>query len=121
MSLKLAKIAVTIAAGASTGTANASPMPTGYIEEIYLDYAQTSAVSNVTIIEAGHSQPILAVTNNQTDGAYYPRIAAVNPANVTFGSDGAVPIAVVSPLTVSITGGNIAAPAVTAYIKVRTL
>lgn len=121
MSLIQAKLVVAIAAGASTGTGTFSPCPTGYLEEVYLDYGQTSAVTNVVIIEKGHSQPILTVSNNQTDGVYYPRAIAVGVANGSFGSSGAVPIAIASPLYVSVTGGNVAAAGLTVYAKIRGL
>lgn len=121
MGLKLVKIAVTVAAGASTGTATASPMPTGYVEEVFLDYAQTGSATNVVITENAQGQAILSVSNNQTDGAYYPRAIAVGVANGSFGSSGAVPIAVCNPLTVAVSGANVASPAVTAYVKLRGL
>ena len=110
-----------VAAGGSIGSGTFSPCPTGYIEELYLAHGQSSAATNVVIIESGHSQPILTVSNNQTDGAYYPRAIAVGVANGSFGSTGAVPIAIVSPLTVSLTGGNVASPALTVYAKIRQL
>jgi fructose-specific phosphotransferase system IIC component len=121
MSLKLAKLTVTIAAGASTGTGTFSPCPTGYLEELYLDYGQTSAATNVTITELGRSTPVLTVSNNQTDGYYYPRAIACGVAGGSFGSEGAVPIALAAPLYVSVTGGNVAASALTVYAKVRSL
>ena len=121
MSLKLARLVVNIAAGASTGNGTFSPAAVGYLEELYLDYGQTSAVTNVVITEAGRSTPILTVSNNQTDGVYYPRAIAVNPANSSFGSTGAVPIPLAGPLYVSITGGNVASPGLTVYAKVTAV
>jgi len=119
MSLELVKLVVAVAAGASTGSGTFSPFPSGYLEEVYLDYGQTSAATCVTIVESGRSQPILAVSNNQTNGAYYPRAIAVGTANGSFGSTGVLPIPVVNPLTVSVTGGNVAAAALTVYAKIR--
>lgn len=121
MSLKLAKLQVNIAAGASTGTGTFSPSPTGYLEELYLDYHQTSAVTNVVITELGRSTPILTLSNHQSDGAYYPRAIACGVAGGSFGSDGVVPIALAGPLYVSMTGGNVASPALTVYAKVRAI
>lgn len=119
MSIETVKLVVAIAAGGSTGTATTSPSPTGYLEELYLDYGQTSAVTTVTIIELGRSQPILSVLNNQTDGAYHPRAIAVTQGNVSAGSGGVVPIALANPLYVTVTGGNVAAAALTIYAKIR--
>ena len=119
MSLELVKLTVAIAAGASTGSGTFSPCPSGYIEEIYLDHGQTSGATCVTITESGRSQPILAVSNSPTDGAFYPRAIAVGVANGSFGSTGVVPIAVCNPLMVSVTGGNVAATALTVYVKIR--
>jgi hypothetical protein len=121
MSLRLAKLTVAIAAGASTGSGTFSPFPSGYIEEIYLDHGQTGGGTCVTITEANPTKTILAVSNSPTDGAFYPRAIAVTTANVSTGSGGVVPIAVCNPLTVSVTGGNVATAALTVYAKVRTL
>ncbi len=121
MAIELAKLVVTIAAGASTGTGTFSPCPTGYLEELYLDYGQTSAATNVTITETGRSTPILTVSNNQTDGAYYPRALAVTTANVRLDSAGCVPIAIAAPIYVSVTGGNPATTALTVYAKIATI
>ena len=121
MSLELVKLVVAVAAGASTGSGTFSPSPSGYLEELYLDYGQTSAATNVTIVEAGPSKAILAVSNNQTDGAYYPRAIAVTTSNVSAGSGGVVPIPLCNPLTVSVTGANVAATALTVYAKIRTV
>lgn len=121
MSLKLAKLSITLTGGVGSGSGSAvfSPCPTGYLEELYLDYGQTSATTNVTVIDGPMSTPILRVSNNQTDGAYYPRATAVGVAGGSYGSTGAVPIAIVSPFTVSVTGGNDAT--MTVYAKVQTL
>jgi len=122
MGLELVKIVInpTGGTGVSSGGDYGAAVA-GWVDEIYLDYGMTSAVTNVTIIEEGRSVPILAVSNNQTDGAYYPRKATVNPVNVTFGSDGAVSVPIVSRLYASMTGGNNATPGLTVYAKIRTV
>ena len=121
MSLILARLTVAIAAGASTGSGTFSPCPSGYIEEIYLDHGQTSGATCVTITESNPTKTVLAVSNSPTDGAFYPRGIAVGVANSSFGSTGVVPLAICNPLTVSVTGGNVAAAALVTYLKVRTL
>jgi hypothetical protein len=121
VSLELVKLVVAIAAGASTGSGTFSPFPSGYLEEVYLDYGQTGGDTCVTITESGPTKTILAVSNSPTDGAFYPRAIAVTTANVSAGSGGVVPIALCNPLTVSVTGGNVAATALTVYAKLRTV
>lgn len=119
MSIETAKLVVAVAAGASTGTGTFSPCPTGYLEELYLDYGQTGAATNVVITEYGRNQPILTVSANQTDGPYYPRAIACGVAGGTFASNGAILIALANPLVVNVSSGNVAAAALTVYAKIR--
>ena len=101
------------------GSGTFSPFPSGYLEEVYLDYGQTGGGTCVTISESGPTKTVLAVSNSPTDGAFYPRAIAVTTSNISAGSGGVVPIPLCNPLTVTVTGSNPATAAVTAYAKIR--
>lgn len=72
--------------GSGAGTATAANLRQGFIEAINLDYAASAdAGTDVTItsIEGpGQDLTILTVSNNKTDGWYYPRTVAHTLAGV---------------------------------------
>lgn len=70
--------------GSGNGTATAANQRQGWIEAIDVDYASSAdAGTDVTIScvdGPGRDITILTLSNNKTDGWYYPRAVAHSPA-----------------------------------------
>lgn len=69
------KISTTGSAGSATGS-SVEAVPACRLVKVHLDYhASAPATTDVTIIFPGNpaSETILTVTNNATDGYYYPK------------------------------------------------
>lgn len=76
-------------AGSAVGTGDTPiQLDPCLLEAIKLDYhASAPATSEVTISEVnGLGRDLLVVSNNKTDGTYYPRHATHNPAAADAGS-----------------------------------
>lgn len=92
----------------------------GKLLAVGLDYhASAAAGTDVTVSVAdpsGPAQTLLAVTDNKTDGWYYPRAGAVTPANAAITNSAVeIPFAGNLKVTVAQAGGALT-PAVTAYL-----
>lgn len=71
-------VTTTGSAGSASGdTTIEFPIPLGFIDAIELDYhGSAPATTDVTVVETdtnGLEQTILSVSDNNTDGTYYPR------------------------------------------------
>lgn len=99
---KVVTITTAGAAGSATGSED-SDMISGYIENIYIDYdAAAPATTDVTIaFKSGGN--ILVVSNNATDGRYYPLVNAHDAAGAAI-SGVYEPAAINEPVTVSVAG-----------------
>ena len=101
-------------AGAATDTVARS----GQIVAVGIDYHAGTAVGTDVVISvanrAGPALPILTVTNNKTDGWYYPRASAVSPTNAPI-TNSHVPIAFHGQLSAAVAE---AGGALTAAVKV---
>ena len=68
-------------AGAAVGTVTSSRPLVGYVQAIHLNYGGTPTTTDVTIAtEHSPTMTLLSVSNNVTDGWYYPRTALQNTA-----------------------------------------
>lgn len=67
-------VSVTVAgsAGSATGSGDTGRPVNGKVVGVYVDYTSQPATTDTTITD-GQSQAILTLTNNNTDGWYYPR------------------------------------------------
>jgi len=105
------------AAATGTGTLPHKLPKGSFITAIYVDYhASAPATTDVTITDdANPDQPILTLTDKNTDAWYYPTHAMHDNTGVDTGqrglfmSEGAISVAVA--------GCNALAPAVTVYIQ----
>ncbi len=103
------------------GTATLSQYLTGELLAIGIDYhASADAGTDVTVsvsTPTGPAQTLLTVSNSKTDGWYYPRAAAVLPANSAItNSFVKIPFAGKLSVVVADVGGTALAPGVTVDI-----
>jgi len=100
------KVTTTGSAGSATGSAQSGfDLPSGsVIDAIGINYnGAAPATTDVTIAEAeGLAQTLLTVTDNATDGTYYPRHALHDTTGVDSGQIGI--FAVEGPISVSVAG-----------------
>lgn len=119
MAIRRTKVTVTAAgsAGAAVGSARTTEIVAGRVHAVHLDYsASAPATTDVTITEGNESPavPVLTVTDNATDGWYWPMAQAVNGLGAAITGQGAQ-IVTADYLLVSVAGAN-AADTVTATI-----
>lgn len=111
-----ASVAVTTTggAGAASGSGVTTPI-NGLLWGVYLDYAATApATTDVTISYTTAGGNILVVSNNATDGWYFPRRQCCDAAGAAIA--GAYDENIVADtLTVSVAQSNPLSPCVTAY------
>jgi hypothetical protein len=110
-------------AGSASGTAAFQQLADGKLYAIYLDYAGSApATTDVTIKLADPAVSLLTVSNNSTDGWYFPRQRRVSntAARYTVAVDDAgESLPVVGSLNLVVAGCNAIADAVTAYVYVE--
>lgn len=70
--------------GSGAGTATAANSRQGFIEAVNIDYAASADAGTDVVISCvegpGQDLTILTVSNNKTDGWYYPRVMSHSPA-----------------------------------------
>lgn len=111
-------VATTGSAGSATGSTNAG-IPGGYgqVVSVSLDYSGSApATTDVTIKSNGET--ILTVSNNKTDGVYYPRAAVCDSAGSAISGEYTTPT-VSRDVTVEVADCDALAVAVTAAIIVE--
>lgn len=117
--MRTLELQVTTAAD-GTGTDTDTYQRSGWIEAINLDYAAGADAGTDATISCvsgpGQDLTILTVSNNKTDGWYYPRALAHTPAGVQQAAyELKIPFKGVLRLTVA-QGGNAVTDCVTATI-----
>lgn len=123
MTLEIVKLAVTTDASGDGSTADITARM-GYVVAIGLDFSASAAAGTDTTITIaspdGPAQTILAVTDSNSDGWFYPRGSAVTTANAAItDSHVAIPISGVLTATVA-QGGATVTNCVSAYIYLDT-
>lgn len=90
------------ALGTSTGngTVTSTRPLNGYLVAVYIAYSVTpNAATDVTVQTANTpTKTMLTVTNNATDGWYYPREVADDPAGANVTYDGTNEIYIMMPI-----------------------
>lgn len=96
---------VTGSAGSATGSAATGRPIFGRVRAVYVDYTSQPATTDVTIKATGPDQPILTLTNANTDGWFQPRVLSddTSGADLTGVYD---TITVSGPLSVSVAQGD---------------
>lgn len=106
-------VAVAGADGSATGSGKTRPI-TGLLLAVHVDYTTQPATADVTIATAGSTHPalpLLTVSNNATDGWYFPRKAICTDAGAAQTMYEIAPVA--DAVTVSVAQGNAGTVAVT--------
>jgi len=119
MSIEPIRLSVTTTgtAGAAAGSAATTRPIFGRVRAVYIDYISQPATTDVTITSTGPSQPILTLTNVNTDGWYYPRrVIDTTAGAAAAGVYDAVAIA--GPLSVSVAQGDAGSVDVTILVEV---
>lgn len=107
---RLQKTTITVAATGSSGSASGSGSArlTGKIHSIHIQYPDGApATTDITISQSSPAKTILAVSDNNTSGWYYPRAGADKAAdggNMTYDGTNeiAVPVDVVDQVTAQV-------------------
>lgn len=109
-------VTTTGSAGSASGNATSTPIVSGYIERIYLDFhASAPATTDTTISVVGHeNRTILTLTNVNTDGDYPVRIAETG--NTGTAAATTTRLAVVGQIKVALAQCDALTGAVVAYV-----
>ena len=87
------RVTTTGSAGSATGTGVSDEGLTGLLRAVHVDYTSMPATTDVTIsTTAAPTVTFLTLTNTNTDGWYYPMIAAHTNAGAAITYDGTRPI-----------------------------
>lgn len=85
--------------GSATGTETTNYPLDGRLAAIHLDYSATqAATTDVTVTGGNPATTLLTVTDNKTDGWYYPHAVAQDAAGANVTYDGTRPIYIPTPL-----------------------
>lgn len=104
-------------AGAASGTAAFNQLADGKLYAVYLDYGSVATTTDVDIKLSDPAVSVLTVTNNATDGWFFPRSGAVS-YTVAGAKDGES-LPVVGPLNLVVAQSTQVANGVTAYAYVE--
>jgi len=121
------RIAVTTTgdAGSATGDTTDKEVGRGTLYAVYLDYhADAPATSDVTISQAEEpTATLLTVSDNKTDGWYFPRLQVCSEAGAGLSYDGSNAVAEAYPVTggikVAVAGADALTNCVVAYVYVQ--
>lgn len=126
MEALIISVTTTGAAGSATGDTTSAIVLRGKLHAVYLDYNASApgATTDVAISQAqAPSATLLTVTNNATDGWYFPRQQVCDTAGAALTYDGSEavsePLPVDGKLTVAVAQSNALAPCVTAYLYIE--
>jgi hypothetical protein len=124
---ELVRVAVTTtgSAGSATGNEDTEYAVNGKLYAVYLDYHASApgATTDVTITQTeAPSQTLLTVTDNATDGWYFPREAVCGNTGTGLTYDGTRTVneapPVVGYLTVAVAQSNALTNCVVAYLYI---
>jgi hypothetical protein len=108
-------ITTTGTAGSATGSGTTSRPVNGHLEAVKIDFTSQAGTADTTIVD-GMGQPILTLTNVNTDGWYYPHPDV-------HGTDGAQlnkhtgPMAIDSYITASVAQSNAGSVQITLLVS----
>jgi len=121
MQRMVATITPTGTAGASEGNATLTPGYNGKLYAVYLDYAaNVTSVTNVTLALTSPVLTVFTVSDNATDGWFWPRETAVTQSNTAYASTaGLMAFPVVGHLRLSTSSSSPRTNAVTAYVYIE--
>ncbi len=107
--------------GAAAGAGTFGPFYAGELHAVYLDYAAVTSVTNVILTQSENpQQALLTVSDNATDGWYFPRNTAVDSAGAAvISTAGVFSFPVVSLLELEVSSSTPTASAVTAYVYIK--
>jgi hypothetical protein len=116
-------ISVTTGTG-TTGTVDASatlsPPYNGKLHAVYLDYGSVTSVTNVTLALTAPVVTLFTVSDNNSDGWYWPRETAVTMNGTAYASTaGLVSLPVMGPLRLSVSSSTPSVTAVTGYVFIE--
>lgn len=112
------QIAVTVAGanGSATGSTTTTYPLNGRVLAVYVDYTSQPATADVTVSAGSPSQPILTVTNANTDAWFYPRVQIGTTAGAAISAQyDAAPVD--GYVTVSVAQGNAGSVVVTILLE----
>jgi hypothetical protein len=115
-------VTTTGSAGSATGTGTATELIyNGRISKVFLDYnAAAPATTDVSIID-GAGNVLWLLSNNNTDGTFYPAILQNDGTDTPLTVNYEKPIVSGSTLNVSVAGADALAPCVTVTITVEEI
>jgi hypothetical protein len=120
------RVAIDVATGTgTTGTVNASsdtvPGHNGKLYALYLDYGSTvTSITNVTLALTTPVLTLFTVSDNSSDGWYWPRETAVTQSGTAYGSTaGVLPFPIVGDLRLSVSSSTPSVTAVTGYVFIE--
>jgi hypothetical protein len=119
------RVSVAIATGTgTTGTVNASatltPTYNGKLHSVYLDYGSVTSITNVTLALTAPVVTIFTVSDNNSDGWYWPRETAVTMNGTAYNSTaGLFSLPVMNPLRLSVSSSTPSVTAVTGYVFIE--
>ena len=97
-------ITTTGTAGSATGSGTTTRPVNGHLEAVKVDFTSQAATADTTIVD-GMGQPILTLTNSNTDAWYYPHPDIHDPTGSVLNKHTG-PFAIDSYITASITQSN---------------
>ena len=113
---------IVVTGAGTTATVNASstnsPLVTGKLHSVYLDYGSVTSTTNVTIsTDVG---TIFTLNDNATDGWYYPRAYLhTQSGSAHVGTAGVAMFPVTSWLRVSVSSSSPSVTALTAHLFIE--
>lgn len=120
------RIVMDVATGTgTTGTVNASSSQVagqnGKLYALYLDYGSVTSITNVTLALTTPLLTLVTISDNATDGWYFPRELPVNESAAGYTSGHAVAQAfpIVGDLRLSVSSSTPSVTAVTAYVFIE--
>jgi len=97
-------ITTTGTAGSATGSGTTTRPVNGHLEAVKVDFTSQAATADTTIVD-GMGQPILTLTNSNTDAWYYPHPDIHDPTGSVLNKHTG-PFAIDSYITASIAQSN---------------
>jgi len=109
-------------AGSASGTAAFGQLADGKLHAVYLDYGSVAATTDVTIKLEDPAVAILTVSNNATDGWYFPRYRITSNTAARYAveaDDAGQALPVVGQLNLVVAQSTQVTNGVTAYVYVE--
>jgi len=108
-------ITTTGTAGSATGSGTTTRPVNGHLEAVKVDFTSQAATADTTIVD-GMGQPILTLTNSNTDAWYYPHPDIHDPTGSVLNKHTG-PFAIDSYITASIAQSNAGSAQITILVN----